>query len=514
MGAAKKSAKEEKDGAEKKSMGGSKTPFKRARTGKTRAPFAGGAEGGVHLSQATWGGRFAEGPTALMQRFSESVSFDARLARHDVAGSKAHAAMLAHCGLIQAKEREAIQKGLDEVLAAIEADEFAWDPALEDVHMNIEQALLQITPAAAKLHTARSRNDQVATDMRLFLKEACAQLDQALVAVKSSLLTTAEANQAMLIPGYTHLQRAQPVSAAHHLLAYVEMFDRDRRRFAVVADHANWCPLGSGALAGTTLRIDREFTATALGFVDAEGVPRLTRNSMDAVSDRDVYVEFVNACALCGVHFSRLAEDLILWNSAEFNFVRLPEGLTTGSSLMPQKKNPDSLELIRGKAARLHGQVSTLLTLMKGLPLTYNRDLQEDKRPVFDALDTTLDCLLVLAECVGGLEFNRGPCGAAVADPWLLATDLVDYLVEKGVPFREAHHRIGKLVALAEKEKQPLDNLMLSQVQAIDERFEADWIKVFQKERALQRREQVGMPGPQAVAGEIQRWKSLLAQID
>ncbi|MGF1485393.1 MAG: argininosuccinate lyase [Opitutales bacterium] len=445
-----------------------------------------------------------------MQRFSESVSFDARLARFDVAGSKAHASMLAHCGLIQAKERDAIHKGLDKVLSIIEAGEFPWDIRLEDVHMNIEQALLQETPAAAKLHTARSRNDQVATDMRLFLKEACAQLDLALKAVMSALVQTAAANQQMLIPGYTHLQRAQPVSAAHHLLAYVEMFDRDRRRFEVVADHANWCPLGSGALAGTTLPIDREFAAKELGFVDEKGVVRLTRNSMDAVSDRDVYLEFVNACALCGVHFSRLAEDLILWNTAEFNFVKLPEGLTTGSSLMPQKKNPDSLELIRGKAARLHGQVTLLLTLMKGLPLTYNRDLQEDKKPVFDAYDTTLDCLLVLAECVKGLTFNKGPCGAAVADPWLLATDLVDYLVEKGIPFREAHHRIGKLVALAEKEKQPLDNLMLSQVQAIDERFEADWIKVFQKERALQRREQVGMPGAKAVAGELARWTQIL----
>jgi argininosuccinate lyase len=488
----------------------SHSPF-RKKGGKSHAPFAEqAAEAAVQLSQATWGGRFAEGPSELMQRFSESVSFDARLARYDVQGSKAHAAMLAHCGIIQARERDEIQKGLKKILEAIEAGEFQWDIALEDVHMNIEQALLHLTPAAAKLHTARSRNDQIATDMRLFLRDACAQLEKALAGVMGALVSVAEKSQAMLLPGYTHLQRAQPVSAAHHLLAYVEMFARDQRRFAEVGDHANWCPLGSGALAGTTLSIDRAYTARALGFVDDEGNPRLTRNSMDAVSDRDTYIEFVNACALVGVHFSRLAEDLILWNTAEFNFIRLPEGLTTGSSLMPQKKNPDSLELLRGKAARLQGNVTTLHTLLKGQPLTYNRDLQEDKEPVFDAFDTTLLCLAVLRECVGGITFNKGPCTAAVSDPWLLATDLVDYLVEKGVPFREAHHRIGKLVGLAEREKQPLDNLMLSQVKAIDERFDADWIKVFQKERALKRRENTGMPGPGAVAGEVQRWKKHL----
>ena len=338
-------------------------------------------------AQATWGGRFSAGPAGLMLRFSESVSFDHRLAPFDVAGSKAHSAMLAKVGLISRKERDAIHRGLDGILREVKAGKFKWQTQLEDVHMNIEQALTQRVPAAAKLHTARSRNDQVATDMRLYLKAACAEISAALVAAQRAILKIAEKNGAVLIPGYTHLQRAQPVFLAHHLFAYLEMLQRDAERFATVADHANWSPLGSGAIAGTTLRIDREFAAEALGFVDAAGRARVTQNSMDAVSDRDLYIEFASACALTGVHFSRMAEDLILWASQEFKFIELPDAFCTGSSLMPQKKNPDSLELLRGKAARLQGNLHTLLVLVKGLPLTYNRDLQEDKPPVFDSHD-------------------------------------------------------------------------------------------------------------------------------
>jgi len=274
-------------------------------------------------SQATWGGRFSAGPAELMLQFSESVSFDRRLAPFDIAGSKAHSAMLAHVGLITAKDRDAIHGGLDAILAQIEAGKFTWDTKLEDVHMNIEQALTKQVPAAAKLHTARSRNDQVATDMRLFFKHACAVLQEKIRSAERALLATAEANRETLIPGYTHLQRAQPVFLAHHLFAWLEMLDRDRLRFAEVADHANWCPLGSGAIAGTTLPIDREFTARALGFVDAKGRPRVTQNSMDTVADRDVFIEFASAAALFGVHLSRIAEDLILWSSAEFKFVEL-----------------------------------------------------------------------------------------------------------------------------------------------------------------------------------------------
>ena len=461
-------------------------------------------------SHATWGGRFTAGPAELMLQFSESVSFDRRLAPFDIAGSKAHSAMLAHVGLITKKERDAIHAGLDAILAEIEAGKFGWDTKLEDVHMNIEQALTQRVPAAAKLHTARSRNDQVATDMRLFFKHACGVLQEKLLSAERALLAAAEANRDVLIPGYTHLQRAQPVLLAHHLFAWLEMLERDRQRFGEVAAHANWCPLGSGAIAGTTLPIDREFTAQALGFVDAKGRPQVTQNSMDTVADRDVFIEFASACALFGVHASRMAEDLILWSSAEFKFVELPDAFCTGSSLMPQKKNPDSCELLRGKSARLQGNLHTLLTLAKGLPLTYNRDLQEDKPPVFDSFDQTAICADVLAGTLAGMEIVRERCAAAVADPALLATDLADYLVLQGVPFREAHHAVGAVVRLAEKKGVALNALATADVQQVHAAFGADWAEVFDLKRALAKRTGTGMPGPKQVARQFARWKKIL----
>ena len=458
--------------------------------------------------QVTWGGRFSEGPAELMLRIGESVSFDQKLAKFDVQGSKAQAAMLAHVRIISEDERDAIQAGLDQILAEVETGQFNWDMALEDVHMNIEQALTQRVPAAAKLHTARSRNDQVATDMRLWFKDACQQLTASLDAVIASLVDLAERGQEAIIPGYTHLQRAQPVSMAHHLLAYVEMFDRDRTRVDAVFDQANVCPLGSGAIAGTTLPIDREFVARELGFVDAEGNPRMTQNSMDAVSDRDSFIDFAVACATIGAHLSRLSEDFILWSSAEFNFVRLPDAFTTGSSLMPQKKNPDAFELIRGKSARLTGNLQMLLTMVKGLPLTYNRDLQEDKPPVFDSLEQTLLMLDSVAACMPGVEINTASCANAVADPALLATDVVDYLVKKGVPFREAHHVVGALVGLAEKLATPLHRLPYDQVSPIHTALGEDWNSVFDLKRALEAREKPGMPGPKQVAARIAHWRS------
>jgi argininosuccinate lyase len=461
-------------------------------------------------SQVTWGGRFSAGPAELMLRFSESVSFDRRLAPFDVAGSKAHSAMLAHVGLITKEERDAIHAGLDAILAEIEAGKFRWDTKLEDVHMNIEQALTKRVPAAAKLHTARSRNDQVATDMRLFFKHACGVLAEKIKGAERALLAAAEANRDVLIPGYTHLQRAQPVYLAHHLFAWLEMLERDRRRFYDVAEHANWCPLGSGAIAGTTLPIDREFTAKALGFVDAKGRPQVSQNSMDTVADRDLFIEFANACAMFGVHASRIAEDLILWSSAEFKFVELPDAFCTGSSLMPQKKNPDSCELLRGKSARLQGNLHTLLTLAKGLPLTYNRDLQEDKPPVFDSFDQTALCADVLAGTVGGMKVYADKCAAAVADPALLATDLADYLVLKGVPFREAHHAVGAVVRLAEEHSVALDQLPTDAVQKVHPAFGADWVEVFDLKRALAKREGTGMPGPKQVARQFKRWAKVL----
>jgi argininosuccinate lyase len=461
-------------------------------------------------SHATWGGRFTAGPAELMLQFSESVSFDRRLAPFDIAGSKAHSAMLAHVGLLTAKERDAIYAGLDALLAEIVAGKFPWDKKLEDVHMNIEQALTTRVPAAAKLHTARSRNDQVATDMRLWFKHACAVLREKILGAERVLLAAADSNREVLIPGYTHLQRAQPVPLAHHLFAWLEMLDRDRARLADVAAHANWCPLGSGALAGTTLPIDREFTATALGFVDAKGRPQVTQNSMDAVADRDLFIEFAAACATFGVHLSRIAEDLILWSSAEFKFVELPDAFCTGSSLMPQKKNPDSCELLRGKSARLQGNLHTLLTLVKGLPLTYNRDLQEDKPPVFDSFDQSALCADVFAGTIGGLAVNRERCAAAVRDPVLLATDLADYLVLKGVSFRDAHHAVGAVVRLAERNHVELHLLPTDEVQKIHAAFGADWMDVFDLRRALAKRAGTGMPGPAQVAKQFVRWNKAL----
>lgn len=459
--------------------------------------------------QATWGGRFSEGPAELMLRIGESVSFDQRLAPFDIQGSQAQAAMLAHVGIITPEERDAIQEGLDVILTQIKAGEFTWDPALEDVHMNIEQALTLEVPAAAKLHTARSRNDQVATDMRLWFKSACDELDLSLAKVITALVDLADQTQKVIIPGYTHLQRAQPVPMAHHLLAYVEMFARDRTLITAVKEQANVCPLGSGAIAGTTLPIDRDFVAKELGFVDDEGKPQLTQNSMDAVSDRDTFIQFASACAAVGVHLSRLSEDFILWSSVEFGFVKLPDAFTTGSSLMPQKKNPDAFELVRGKSARLTGNLQMLLTMVKGLPLTYNRDLQEDKPPVFDSFDQTKLILDCVAACLPGVSADVKRCAFAVADPALLATDVVDYLVKKALPFREAHHVVGALVALSEQLDVPLNKLPFEEVSKIHEALDEDWVQAFDLEKALAARDKPGMPGPDQVAARIAHWRNV-----
>lgn len=480
------------------------------------APRRGGEMIGPRMArkqQATWGGRFADNPSALMVAFGESVSFDRRLAPFDIQGSKAHASMLARAGLISRGECAAIHAGLEQIRREIAAGKFRWDIRLEDVHMNIEQALTRRVPAAAKLHTARSRNDQVALDMRLFLRHACAGLQARLREAQKALHTQAGRNQKVFIPGYTHLQRAQPVPLAHHLLAWMEMLERDYERFETVADRANCCPLGSGAIAGSTLPIDREFVARTLGFVDARGRVRLTQNSMDAVADRDVLLEFAFACAVAGTHFSRIAEDLVLWSSMEFGFVAIPDAFSTGSSLMPQKKNPDSCELLRGKAARLQGNLQTLLTLVKGLPLTYNRDLQEDKPPVFDSFDRTALCLEVLTGVVGGLQVHAERCAAAVADPAMLATDLADYLVRKGVPFREAHRTVGAVVKLAEHHRVPIDRLTLTQVQSVHDAFAPDWKSVFSLRRALAERKGTGMPGPGQVRRQLGRWGRTLRKI-
>lgn len=465
----------------------------------------------ANKSQATWGGRFRKSPAELMLTFSESVSFDYRLAPYDIAVSRAHSAMLRHVGLISQREMRAIHKGLKTLEARIADGKFKWSPALEDVHMNIEQALTKIAPEAAKLHTARSRNDQVATDSRLFLKEACQRLIDLLNQLQRAILSVAESNQNISIPGYTHLQRAQPVSVTHHLLAYVEMFSRDINRLERVAEDANWCPLGSGALAGTTLPIDREFVARELGFVDERGRARVTTNSMDAVADRDLFLDFSHACAVCSLHISRIAEDIILWNSSEFGYVELPDAFCTGSSLMPQKKNPDSLELLRGKSGRIVGSLQSLYTMVKGLPLTYNRDLQEDKAQVFDAFDQMGVCLQVLEGTISGIVFKKSNCAHAVSDPALLATDLADWLVSEGVAFRDAHHIVGALVAKAEELKAPLDAVPDQDAKSIHPKLKGSWREVFDLQRAFKSREGVGMPGPKQIRKQLNRWKKRYA---
>ena len=459
----------------------------------------------------TWGGRFSAQPDALMQVFGESVSFDKRLASYDLQGSLGHAAMLLHVGLLKDVEFKEIKSGIEQLQEEILQDDFPWKLELEDVHMNLEQALREKTKAADKLHTGRSRNDQVATDMRLFFKDACSNLQISIEGTMQSLLAIAEKYASLPIPGYTHLQRAQPVTVGHHMLAYIEALGRDHERFSVVAKHSNSCPLGSGAIAGSTLPLDREYTAKILGFVDENGNPCLTANGMDAVADRDLFLEFASACSLTALHLSRLSEDLILWNSSEFGFVSLPDAFTTGSSLMPQKKNPDCYELVRGKTGRIVGNLSNLLITVKGLPLTYNRDLQEDKPPVFDSFDQLSICLAVVKGCMEGTLFNEEKCKSAASDPLLLATDLADFLVSSGLPFRQAHHVVGELVGLAESKGVSLTAISDEEALGISEFLKGEWREVFDLKRAFSMREKPGMPGPNQIATRIAHWKSVLS---
>jgi len=452
-------------------------------------------------------GRFAGGPAAEVARFTESVSFDWRLWWHDVIGSMAHAAMLHNIGLLTRTELKAILQALEDIGREIGAGKFRWKTELEDVHMNIEAELTRRVPAGAKLHTGRSRNDQVALDLRLWLRDEMIALGREVRDLQQALVELAAHHAAVVIPGYTHLQRAQPVYLAHHLLAYVEMLDRDRGRLVDSFKRVNTCPLGSGALAGSTLPLDRAFVAQQLGFVDAQGKPLLTQNSMDAVSDRDFAVEFCSLAALLAVHLSRLAEDLILWASAEFNFIKIADAYTTGSSLMPQKKNPDVAELARGKAGRVIGNLVALLTLLKGLPMSYNRDLQEDKERLFDTADTVRATVRILAAMLRNTTINAEACRAAAADPALLATDLADYLVRKGLPFRQAHHAVGALVALAERLGKPLNQLTLSELRSVNRAFGSDAPKVFDLGKALAKRNLAGAPGTKEVARQLKRWK-------
>ena len=453
-----------------------------------------------------WHGRFSKDPSARLRAYGQSVSFDRRLALHDIAGSKAHAAALRKARLLTPNELKAIHRGLESIAREIRADKFVWREELEDVHMNIEAALTKkIGAAGAKLHTARSRNDQVATDLRLWMREATADLVSAVRGLQKSLVGLAVRGGDAIMPGYTHLQRAQPVLAAHHVLAYVEMLERDAGRLSDAGRRANVLPLGSGALAGSTIALDRRFMARQLGFDD------VSQNSMDAVSDRDFACEFLSACAITGMHLSRLCEDTILWASSEFGFLALSDAHTTGSSLMPQKKNPDIAELARGKTGRLYGNLLSLLTTLKGLPLAYNRDLQEDKEPVFDSADTLGASLEILAEMFGAARWDKRRMAAAADDALLVATDWADYLVRKGLAFREAHRVVGTLVALSVQRGVTLRDLSLGDLQAESKLFKADAMKCLDAARSLRARTAEGAPSPKRVAARLAWWGKRLA---
>jgi len=454
-----------------------------------------------------WKGRFKQGASDLLKSYGESVSYDWRLYKHDIQGSIAHARALKKACILTAKEFSAIESGLRAIEAEIAAGKFEFDEALEDVHMNIESELTKrIGPAGAKLHTARSRNDQVALDLRLYLRDEIAELQKLARNFQRALVSLAGKHRDAVMPGYTHLQRAQPVYFAHHLLAYVEMLDRDHGRLGDCAARMNVLPLGSGAIAGSTIVLDRASVAKELGF------PSVSQNSMDAVSDRDFGCELLSTLAILGMHLSRLSEDVILWASAEFGFLDLSDRHTTGSSLMPQKKNPDIAELTRGKTGRLYGNLTSLLTTMKGLPLAYNRDMQEDKEAIFDSVDTARAALAIFAEMIEAARLNEKRAAAAASDPALLATDMADCLVLGGVPFRQAHEIVGKLVALAAEQGVPLDQLSAADFRKASPVLTPKAIKsTFHLPTGLAARKAAGAPSAKNVAARLAYWKKTLS---
>ena len=453
-----------------------------------------------------WGGRFAEGPDAIMTAINASIGFDKRLYAQDIAGSRAHAAMLAAQGILSIKDAEAIGEGLLTVLSEIEGGDFPFRTELEDIHMNVEARLKEIIgEPAGRLHTARSRNDQVAVDFRLWVRDQCDAAISGLTALMKAFLAQAEAGADWVMPGFTHLQTAQPVTWGHHMMAYVEMFARDRSRFQDARARMNECPLGAAALAGTSFPIDRHATAKALGF------DRPTANSLDSVSDRDFALEFLAASSICAMHLSRFAEELVIWSSAQFRFVRLSDRWTTGSSIMPQKKNPDAAELLRAKLGRILGATVALFTIMKGLALTYSKDMQEDKEQVFDAADTLMLGLAAMTGMVSDMTANRAVLAQAAASGFSTATDLADWLVrELGLPFREAHHVTGTLVALAEQKGCDLPDLSLADMQSVHAGIRADVFDVLGVENSVRSRRSYGGTAPDQVRAQVARWKDAL----
>ena len=452
-----------------------------------------------------WGGRFSTPTDSLMQQFSASVHYDYRLYRHDIDGSIAHARMLSSHGVITVAEFESIEKGLKQIRDDIENNTFVWSESLEDVHMNIEAALTsKIGDAGKKLHTGRSRNDQIATDMRLFLRPQVDAICRQLTELQYTLVNLADHQAEIILPGYTHLQVAQPVTLGHHILAWNEMLQRDYQRFRECRQRINVCPLGSAALAGTSYPIDRDMTSRELGF------DSVSLNSLDAVSDRDFVIEFTAHAALFMVHFSRIAEELVLWSSDAFGFVDLGDEFCTGSSIMPQKKNPDVAELVRGKCGRVSGNLMSLLMLMKAQPLAYNRDNQEDKEPLFDTVDTVLICLRVFCALFPAIKFNRDKMYAVAASGYSTATDLADYLVKKNIPFRDAHEIVGKVVNHATEQGLALTNLSLLQLQSFCSYIEQDVYSVLDLQGSVNVRNHIGGTAPQQVKQAATNARKLL----
>ncbi|MGV6801388.1 MAG: argininosuccinate lyase [bacterium] len=455
-----------------------------------------------------WGGRFTAGPSAIMEAINASIEIDQRLWREDIEGSKAHAAMLVEQHIISDEDGQAIQSGLDTIAHEIETGQFQFSTALEDIHMNIEARLAElIGEAAGRLHTARSRNDQVATDFRLWCRKAAVQAAQAITELQTALMRQAATHAATVMPGFTHLQTAQPVTFGHHCLAYVEMLERDKSRFADCAQRLNQCPLGAAALAGTSFQVNRDKTASVLGF------SRPCRNSLDAVSARDFALELVSTTSICSIHLSRLAEEIILWSSSQFAFITLPDEYSTGSSIMPQKKNPDAAELIRAKAGRIIGDLNSLMVMMKALPLTYSKDMQEDKERSFDAIDTLALSLAALTGMVSGLTVHADAMKKAARLGYSTATDLADWLVRIGnIPFRQAHHITGRLVALAEQQGCDLADLSLKQMQDVDPCITDDIFSVLTVEHSVASRTSFGGTAPEQVSRQIAYWQDRLTR--
>ncbi len=452
-----------------------------------------------------WSGRFTNKTSAIVESFTESISFDKRLWRYDIEGSIAHARMLGRQGIIPPKDAGMIVKGLREIASDIESGRFRFSEHLEDVHMNIEAALIKkIGAVGKKLHTARSRNDQVALDMRLYLREEIKEILSLIKKFQKTLVDIAGRHLNTIMPGFTHTQRAQPILLAHHLLAYVEMLQRDKGRFEDCMKRMNVLPLGSCALAGTTLPIDRGYVAKFLGFDE------VSRNGMDAVSDRDFAMEFLSCSSIAAVHLSRLAEEVVLWSTEEFRMIEISDTFTTGSSIMPQKKNPDVAELVRGKTGRVYGHLISLLTLMKGLPLSYNRDMQEDKPPVFDAVDTLKSCLAVTNAMLPEITFKSERMRMTSGEGYSTATDLAEYLVRKGVPFREAHEITGKIVLYCISNNKDLQSLELKELKSFSNTISADVFKALDPAESVKARSSYGGTAPSEVMRQIQYFRKIL----